>query len=215
MPKSLLVKEFYKSIQGESSYAGLPCSFIRLSGCPLRCRWCDTVYGFKGGETLSIDEILEKVEELDVPLVELTGGEPLAQDNAIDLLKSLCEKGYTVLLETSGSISIEKVPKKTHIIMDIKCPDSKMSEHNLFSNLDHLKPSDEIKFVVASKSDLSWAHMIIREYHLDKRFSVLISPAWGLVDPKDLVAWMLELKINARLNMQLHKYIWGPKAKSV
>lgn len=215
MSKSLLVKELYKSIQGESSYAGLPCVFIRLSGCPLRCRWCDTVYGFKGGDVLTIDEILEKVKSLDVPLVELTGGEPLAQDNAFDLLDRLCNSGYKVLLETSGSVDISQVHKNTHIIMDLKCPDSKMSEHNLFENLDHLKASDEIKFVVANKADLDWARMIIHEYHLDSRFSLLLSPAFGLVDPKDLVKWMLDYKINARLNLQLHKYIWSPKAKSV
>ncbi|MFK7823178.1 MAG: radical SAM protein [Oligoflexales bacterium] len=215
MQKSLLVKEFYKSIQGESSYSGLPCGFVRLSGCPLRCRWCDTVYGFKGGDTLSIDEILENVKAMNVPLVELTGGEPLAQENSIELLNRLCKEGYKVLLETSGSISIENVPDKTHIIMDLKCPDSQMSEHNLFSNLDYLKLTDEIKFVVASKSDLTWAHMMIHEYGLDKRFSILISPAWGLVKPQDLVEWMLEYNIPARLNLQIHKYIWGPKAKSV
>ena len=215
MSKSLLVKEFYKSIQGESSYAGIPCGFIRLSGCPLRCRWCDTVYGFKGGETLTIDEIIENVKEWDVPMVELTGGEPLAQENAYELLDRLCKEGYRVLLETSGSICIQKVPEQTHIIMDLKCPDSKMSEHNLFTNLDHLKPTDEIKFVVASRSDLDWTQMIVHEYKLDQRFQLLVLPAWGLVDPKNLVEWMLELKINARLNLQIHKYIWGPKAKSV
>ena len=215
MQKKLLVKEFYKSIQGESSYSGLPCGFIRLSGCPLRCKWCDTVYGFKGGDLLSIDEIIEEVRSMDVPLVELTGGEPLAQENSFELLNRLCNENFKVLLETSGSINIEKVHRKTHIIMDLKCPDSQMSEHNLFSNLDFLKPTDEIKFVVASKSDLDWTRMIIHEYGLEKRFPLLISPAWGLVKPNELVEWMLEYKINARLNLQIHKYIWGPKAKSV
>jgi 7-carboxy-7-deazaguanine synthase len=211
----LTVTEIYRSVQGESSYVGLPCTFIRLTGCPLRCRWCDTSYGFHGGQVRSLDQVLTEVGALDVKLVELTGGEPLAQDSAFGLIDRLIADGYQVLIETGGSVSIERVHKHAHIIMDIKCPDSAMSEHNLWSNLAHLKSSDEIKFVVASKADFDWAVSTITTHRLDERFQLLVSPAFGLVKPADLVQWLLESGVIMRLNLQLHKFIWHPRAKGV
>lgn len=211
----LQVVEIYKSVQGESSFAGLPCTFIRLSGCPLRCRWCDTVYGFKPGRDWTLEKILQEVRQLNVPLVELTGGEPLAQRQAIELLQSLVDEGFQVLIETSGALSIAEVPKGVTVVMDLKCPGSEMSDRNLWSNLKYLKPSDEIKFVVANRSDFDWAADIIRERNLSNLCQVLISPAWGLVKPADLVGWILESQVKARLNLQLHKYIWSPRKKGV
>jgi 7-carboxy-7-deazaguanine synthase len=211
----LVITELFKSIQGESSWAGRPCSFVRLTGCPLRCRWCDSVYTFKGGTTMSIADIMETIAGYGVPLVEVTGGEPLAQENCITLLQNLCEAGYTVLLETSGAMSIAEVPASTHIIMDIKCPDSKMADRNLWSNISHLKPKDEVKFVIASREDFDWACAIIKEHALTSRCAVLLSPAWGLVAPEVLAAWILEANVHCRLNLQLHKYLWGPRARGV
>lgn len=213
--KYLLVNEIYKSVQGESSFSGLPCVFVRLTGCPLRCSWCDTTYGFKGGSQKTITELVDEVLSYDTPCVELTGGEPLAQKNSQDLMALLVQKGKRVLLETSGSISVADVPKEVHIIMDLKCPDSKMSHKNKLENLSYLKSSDEIKFVIASKNDYIWARDIIKEHKLESRFQLLLSPSWGELDPKDLVEWFLEDKLNCRLNLQIHKYIWDPAKKGV
>jgi len=212
---SLFVTEIYKSVQGESSFAGLPCSFIRLSGCPLRCRWCDTSYSFKEGNALLIGEILKKIKELQVPLVEITGGEPLAQENCSQLIDELLANNYQVLLETGGSLPIQSLPPKTHIIMDLKCPGSGMADKNLFENISFIKPTDEIKFVVASKSDFLWSKEIIAKYNLTEKAQLLFSPAWGLVKPQDLVEWLLESSLPARLNLQQHKYIWSPRKKGV
>ncbi|MFW7378228.1 MAG: radical SAM protein [Oligoflexus sp.] len=211
----LTITEIYKSIQGESSYTGWPCAFIRLSGCPLRCRWCDTVYSFKEGQSLSIAEILAQIDDLQVPMVELTGGEPLAQAEAPYLMEQLLGKGYQVLLETGGSEPVETVPRGVHIIMDIKCPDSGMSERNRWENLDFLKTSDELKFVIASQADFRWASRLVREQKLSERFTCLFSPAFGLVAPQQLVEWILADHLPVRLNMQIHKYIWSPRAKGV
>lgn len=212
---SLTITEIYKSIQGESSYTGWPCVFIRLSGCPLRCRWCDTVYSFKEGPSLTIPEIIAQVDKMGVPLVELTGGEPLAQPAAIALMSQLLNKGYKVLLETGGSEPIEQVPQNVHIIMDIKCPGSGMVERNRWENLDYLKPTDELKFVIADEADFRWAANLLREQRLDERFNCLFSAAFGLVTPKQLVEWILAENLSVRLNLQIHKYIWSPRAKGV
>lgn len=212
---SLLVTEIFASVQGESSFAGFPCSFVRLSGCPLRCRWCDTSYGFKGGDHYSFTEILAKLKGFALPMVELTGGEPLAQTEAIAFLRALVQSGYHTLLETSGSESIARVPAEVHIVMDIKCPGSRMQAHNDFSNFQSLKASDDVKFVIASEEDFNWAVEVTKKYELENRFSLLFSPAWGLLEPKLLVEWMKRGKVRARLNLQLHKYIWGPRAKGV
>ncbi len=215
MVEDVVITEIYGSIQGESSYAGLPCTFVRLTGCPLRCKWCDTAYGFAGGNKMSVAEIMGKVKEIGISLVELTGGEPLAQAACNPLAKTLVEHGYKVLIETSGSEDVGGLPKEVHIIMDIKAPGSGMSEKNLWSNIDKLKSSDEIKFVLAHRDDFDWAVQKIKELNLDTRFNVLLGCAFGLLQPKDLVEWMLEAKINARLNLQQHKYIWHPRAKGV
>jgi len=212
---TLKVTEIYKSVQGESSYAGLPCTFIRMTGCPLRCRWCDTAYAFEGGEDASLETIMQKVKELGVHLVELTGGEPLAQKGSYELANHLSESGYKVLIETGGSEPIAGLHQNVHVIMDIKCPGSKMDGKNLWSNIELLKPTDEVKFVVASKEDFSWAVTVCEKYDLEKKCRLLFSPAFGLVQPKDLVEWLLESGANARLNLQQHKFIWHPRAKGV
>jgi 7-carboxy-7-deazaguanine synthase len=212
---SLIVTEIYASLQGESSYAGFPCTFVRLTGCPLRCRWCDTAYAFEGGEERSIDAIVDEVQRIGVSLVELTGGEPLAQAGTPQLIQRLIDLGHRVLIETGGSESIAALPPATHVIMDLKCPGSKMDGRNLWSNLDRLKPSDEIKFVVASRADYEWARDVIVRERLDRRFGVLMSCAFGLVQPKDLAAWMLEERLGWRMQLQQHKYIWHPRAKGV
>jgi 7-carboxy-7-deazaguanine synthase len=212
---SLIITEIYASVQGESSYAGIPCTFVRLTGCPLRCRWCDTAYGFSGGTEMDLDAILSRITELGLPLVELTGGEPLAQQNCALLAERLIAMGHRVLIETGGSEDVGVLPPKTHIIMDIKCPGSLMHERNLWANLDRLKPTDEIKMVVADRADFDWALKIILDHNLTSRFNVLLSPAFGLLQPKDLAEWMVSEKLNARLNLQQHKYIWHPRAKGV
>ncbi|MCX6108632.1 MAG: radical SAM protein [Proteobacteria bacterium] len=212
---TLRLTEIYASIQGESSFAGVPCTFIRLTGCPLRCRWCDTAYAFAGGEEWTVADIVTKVLALKVPLVELTGGEPLAQAAAPELIGLLQAEGLQVLIETSGAEDIAVLPAATHVIMDLKCPGSGMEERNLWRNLEHLKPSDEIKFVLAHRADYDWARAVIAREDLAERFHVLFSCAWGLLAPKDLAAWLVEDPVRCRMQLQQHKYIWGPRAKGV
>ncbi len=213
---SLVISEIYQSVQGEAAYAGWPCTFVRLTGCPLRCRWCDTVYGFKGGETLSFEQIKEKIREFGLPLVEFTGGEPLAQAGATELMREISEEGFKVMIETSGSESVENIDASVHIIMDLKCPGSGMVDRNLYENLKWLKSSDEIKFVIADRTDYEWARNLVRMERLDERFQILFSTAFGLLQPQKLVEWMLEDKLSrVRLNLQQHKYIWKPTAKGV
>lgn len=212
---SLKITEIYPSIQGESSFAGYPCTFIRLTGCPLRCRWCDTVYSFEGGEDVSIASVMERVAACKLPMVELTGGEPLAQPGCIDLAKALVAAGYKVLIETSGSYPVVDLPKEVHIVMDVKCPDSKMDHHNRLENFGELKSSDDVKFVLASRSDYDWANEFVETHRLADRFQVLYSCAFGLLAPKDLAEWMTEDVSVARLQLQQHKYIWHPRQKGV
>jgi len=214
MADPLMITEIYASIQGESSFAGLPCTFVRLTGCPLRCRWCDTAYSFEGGKAMTFDEVLADVARQKIQLVELTGGEPLAQKGCTTLAHQLVEAGYKVLIETGGSEDVAPLDSRVHIIMDIKCPGSGMHERNLWSNLDALKPSDEIKFVLADRADYDWALDIIKNRNLE-RFKLLFSPAFGLLQPKTLAEWMVTDKVQARLNLQQHKYIWHPRAKGV
>lgn len=215
MTDSVIITEIYASIQGESSYAGIPCTFVRLTGCPLRCRWCDTAYGFTGGQEMTLSEILGKVKDLGIPLVELTGGEPLAQKNCAPLAKMLADNGHKVLIETGGSEDISPLDPRVHIIMDIKCPGSQMHEKNHWENLKHLKPTDEIKMVLADRADFEWALAKIKEHDLTSRFKVLLSVAFGLLKPKDLAEWIVAEKLDVRLNLQQHKYIWHPTAKGV
>lgn len=220
MTESLRVTEIYHSIQGESTWAGLPCTFVRLTGCPLRCVWCDTEYAFHGGEKLSLDEIIERVEDIGTPLVELTGGEPLAQRPTLILLTRLLDRGFTVLLETSGAIDVAPVDVRAHKIMDLKCPGSGEVEKNLWSNLGHLTGNDEIKFVIADRGDYEWAVARIREHALDDAVrrdrlrAILLSPVWG-IDLPELAEWALADKLPVRLQVQLHKIIWGPDKPGV
>jgi 7-carboxy-7-deazaguanine synthase len=213
---SLVISEIYQSVQGEAAYAGWPCTFVRLTGCPLRCRWCDTVYGFKGGQDTSFAAVKEQIKAFGVPLVEITGGEPLAQEACIPFMKELVDEGYKVMIETSGSESVEHLDPAIHIIMDLKCPGSGMEARNHYANLQFLKASDEIKFVIANREDYEWARNLVRMEQLDARFNILFSTAFGLLQPQLLVEWMLEDKLHrVRLNLQQHKYIWKPTAKGV
>lgn len=211
----LRVIEVYASVQGESRYAGVPCVFVRLAGCNLRCTWCDSTYTFIGGEHRSIDEVVEQASAFGIEVVEVTGGEPLVHQQAIPLMERLVARGHTVLLETSGSRSVEHVPAEVHVIMDLKPPDSGEEGANLLANLDFLKPSDAIKFVIASRRDYEWTRELARAHDLERRFELLLSPAWGQVDPAELVAWMLDDGLKARFNLQLHKVVWDPAAKGV
>jgi 7-carboxy-7-deazaguanine synthase len=211
----LLVHEIYQSIQGESTFAGLPCVFVRLTACMARCVWCDTPHAFKEGRLLPYESVLEKVLAFGCPLVELTGGEPLLQPEALPLMATLADRGCTVLVETSGLVSVEGIDPRVHIIMDLKCPDSGECENNLWSNLAHLKPSDQIKFVIASRRDFDWTVEVIRQHSLDRSFVVLLSAVFDRVRPIDLAGWLLESQLHVRLQLQFHKYIWGPDARGV
>ena len=211
----LRVTEIYPSVQGESTHAGKPCVFVRLTGCNLRCTWCDSEYTFTGGQMRALDEVVAEAHAHGIHTVEVTGGEPLLQRNAPTLMQRLLDLGHEVLLETSGSVSTERVPEGVHVILDLKAPDSGEVEANLWSNLDRLRPTDEIKIVLASRRDYEWARDVLRERALAERCPVLLSPAWGLLDPADLVEWMLADGLPARLNLQLHKTIWGADAQSV
>ncbi|MCB9759950.1 MAG: radical SAM protein [Alphaproteobacteria bacterium] len=212
----LRVTEVYASIQGESTWVGLPCTFVRLTGCNLRCTWCDSVFTFTGGEHRSIDDVLDEVDRVGVSLVEVTGGEPLAQRQAIPLLQRLVDRGYTVLLETSGSIDIRPVPDAVHVIMDLKPPGSGEADKNLLSNIEALQPNDEVKFVLADRRDFDWAADLIRRYDLRSRCrEVLLSPVWGSLEPAALVDWALAERLPARVQVQVHKVIWPPDARGV
>jgi 7-carboxy-7-deazaguanine synthase len=213
---TLTLTEIYTSIQGESTHAGRPCVFVRLSGCPLRCKWCDTVYSFKEGEIWSFEKLRNWLSDSGVKLVEFTGGEPLAQIECKNFINKLVDDGYEVLIETSGSEPIGGLHPDVAVIMDIKCPDSGMSDRNLYENIPLLNNKDEIKFVVASRKDFDWAVNLIRERKLeDGPATLLFSVAFGLVKEEQLVDWLLESKVNARLNVQIHKYIWSPRKKGV
>ena len=202
------INEIYLSVQGESTHTGLPCIFIRLTGCNLRCSWCDTAYAFHEGKNMSIDEILQKVENFGIHLVEITGGEPLMQDNVYTLMKRLIEKGYKVMLETGGSISLERVPKDVIKIMDLKCPGSGEQEKNNLDNLKLLAPHDEVKFVILDKKDYEWSRDIIKRYKINETAQILLSPVFDKLELKEIVKWILEDRLPVRLQTQLHKIIW-------
>jgi 7-carboxy-7-deazaguanine synthase len=214
-PGRLLIHEIYRSIQGESTFAGLPCVFVRTTVCGQRCVWCDTPHAFAEGEEIALEEVIGRVKSYGCPLVEVTGGEPLLQTEVHPLMSALTEAGMTVLLETGGAEDVSKVDRRVHIIMDLKCPDSGECERNRFENLEHLKPTDQIKFVIASRRDLDWTVQTIRRHHLDERFTVLLSPAFDRVRLADLAAWLLDSGLNVRMQLQMHKYIWDPKARGV
>ncbi|MGE4613592.1 MAG: radical SAM protein [Planctomycetota bacterium] len=208
---TLRVIEIYASIQGESTRAGLPCTFVRLAGCPLRCRWCDTVYSFSGGEPMTIDEITDEIDGHGIGLIELTGGEPLAQPGAPELLRVLCDRYSQVLLETSGSFPIEELDPRVGVIMDMKAPGSGEESRNLWQNLEHLKAGDELKIVISDRTDYDWAREVVEKHRPE--VPVLFSPVFGELEPSQLSEWMLADRLAVRMQLQQHKYIWDPEAR--
>ena len=213
----LRVTEIFRSIQGESTHAGRPCAFVRLTGCPMRCVWCDSEYTFSGGEHFTVDDIMSQVRGLNCNLVEVTGGEPLAQREAFVLIERLCAEGFEVLIETGGFVSTEAVDPLASIILDVKCPASGEAERNHWPNLERLRADkDEVKFVIMNFDDWKYALEIIERYDLDHRArAVLISPAWDTVDLKEMAEWISASGLNVRMQLQLHKYIWGPEVHGV
>ncbi|NOT48504.1 MAG: radical SAM protein [Acidobacteria bacterium] len=212
----LRVTEIFLSIQGESSHAGRPCSFVRLTGCPMRCVWCDSEYTFTGGERISFEDLFSKLEAFDCPLVEVTGGEPLAQKNVFPFIVELCDRGYEVLIETGGYVSTEGVDARAKIILDVKCPASGEAERNYWPNLERLRPNiDEVKFVVADINDFDFAKEIISRYELENRANeILISPVFGN-DMRDLAEAVSQSGLRMRFNLQMHKFIWGANTRGV
>ena len=217
----LRITEIFHSIQGESTWAGVPCTFVRLTGCPLRCSWCDTEYAFHGGSRMTFDEILQEVASHSARVVEVTGGEPLAHPGAFDLTRRLLDEGYTVLVETSGAFDVSPLDPRVHKIMDLKCPGSGESHRNLWANLEHLTERDEVKFVVKDREDYEWARQAIAEHGLAHRVldgtlrAVLMSPVWGDIDLEPLARWILEDGLPVRFQVQVHKLIWGADATGV
>jgi 7-carboxy-7-deazaguanine synthase len=211
------ITEIFYSIQGESSYTGLPCIFVRLTWCNLRCTWCDSEYTFTGGTEMSLDEVMEKVRGYPCRLIEVTGGEPLVQKReCCELVRRLCDEGYTVLIETGGSLDSSVLDRRAIKVLDVKCPGSGESDRNFWANLERLNRCDEIKFVIKDRNDFDFALEIIKKYHLNEREpEVLFSPVWGEVDLTDLAQWLLQSGIRGRLQLQLHKYIWGADARGV
>ena len=207
--QKLKVNEIFYSIQGESSYAGLPTIFIRLTGCPMRCGYCDTAYAFKDGDNFTIDHILEIISEYKTKNVTVTGGEPLAQKECWTLLNCLCEEEYTVSLETGGAISISEIDQRVKIILDIKTPGSGEEKNNFWDNLELIKPKDEIKFVITDLKDYVWAKEVLIREKLNEKALILFSPVYGDIDPKDLAEWILKDQLPVRYQIQLHKIIWG------
>jgi len=213
----LRITEIFRSIQGESTHAGRPCTFVRLTGCPMRCVWCDSEYTFTGGEHIPLEEVMRQVRAFGCPLVEVTGGEPLAQKSAFELISTLCDEGYEVLIETGGYVSTENVDPRAKIILDIKCPASGEQHRNEWSNLNRLRADkDEVKFVIADLGDWEYAKTVIDKYDLTRcTNAILISPAWGHVDLKELAEVVASSGLPVRMQLQLHKYIWGPDVHGV
>ncbi len=213
---TLVIHEIYASIQGESTFAGLPCTFVRTTGCNLRCVWCDTPQAFHGGTRMKRGDVLARALALDTPLVELTGGEPLLQPGVLPLMRELCDAGKTVLVETSGEADVAGVDARVHKVMDLKCPGSGESHRNRWSNLEHLGPGDEVKFVLADRADYEWMRGVVRERRLAERTpNLLASTVFGKLATRDLVAWVLEDKLGVRVQLQMHKYVWPPEQTGV
>jgi 7-carboxy-7-deazaguanine synthase len=212
---TMRVTEIFHSIQGESSFAGQPCVFVRLTGCPLRCTWCDTEYAFYGGNEHSIEGVLAKVESYGCRLVEITGGEPLAQADVFPMITRLCDRGYDVLIETSGAVDTSPVDPRTHLILDVKCPGSGMSDRMHWPNVARLTGKDEAKFVLADRTDYEWARHILAQHELASRCTVLMSPVFGSLEPRQLAEWVLADRLPVRLQLQLHKLIWTPDMRGV
>lgn len=202
------VCEIFASIQGESSFSGFPCVFVRLTGCNLSCSYCDTTYAYEEGSDVALSEIQDRVKSFGIRLIEITGGEPLLQLETYPLMESLLDDGYSVLLETNGSISVEAVDKRVHIVLDIKTPSSNMSEKMDMKNLRYISKKDDIKFVLSNREDYDWARDIIKRYKITKKSNVLLSPVFGVLDPALLSSWILEDRLHVRFNLQLHKYIF-------
>ncbi|MFC1555000.1 radical SAM protein [candidate division KSB1 bacterium] len=209
------INEIFVSIQGESTYSGLPFLFIRAAGCDLRCTYCDTQYAYYDGKEISLDSLVGIAEKSGVDHVEITGGEPLLQNETGKLVSTLLDKGFIVLVETSGSEDISNIDKRAIIIMDVKCPSSGMSDKFLINNINHIKENDEIKFVLSDRDDYNWAVKFINENKLETKANILFSPVFGKLKPADLAKWMTDDKKNYRLNLQLHKYIWDPDKRGV
>jgi len=209
---TLVVTEIFRSLQGESSFAGLPCTFVRLTGCALRCAWCDSAYAFTGGTERTVDDVVSEVARLGVPLVEITGGEPLEQEGFFSLAEALCDRGYAVLVETGGHVPVGRVDPRVIKILDVKCPGSGMESRNDLDNLARLGPRDEVKFVVTDREDFLWAEAFVRKHALDEKHTVLISPVFeggaSALAPR-VAEWVRDSKRKLRLNLQVHKLLWG------
>jgi len=209
------INEIFYSIQGESTKAGLPCIFIRFTYCNLRCSYCDTEYAFLEGNDYSIADLMAEIKKYNCNLVEVTGGEPLMQEESLSLMKILCDSGYEVLLETSGSLPVNNVDSRVKIIMDVKTPSSKMEKNNFYDNFMYLKPTDELKFVVSSEDDYNCSKKLIADYSLDGKYEILFSPVFGNIEPIKLAEWILKDGLKVRMQLQLHKYIWDPRKRGV
>jgi 7-carboxy-7-deazaguanine synthase len=214
--KTLTVNEIYHSIQGESTWAGQPCVFVRLTFCDLRCTYCDTEYAFYEGRKQTLDQIIARVEEFNCPLVEITGGEPLLQKNVLPLMDRLCDLDHTVLLETSGAHDISPVDRRVHRIMDLKTPGSGEVDKNRWGNVDNLSGRDEVKFVIGSREDYEWSREKVRQFQLPARCrAVLFSPIFGRIDPRQIVDWILADRLQVRFQLQMHKFIWAPTERGI
>lgn len=213
--RRLLVHEIFYSLQGESTFAGRPCVLVRLTGCQMRCVWCDTEYAFYEGRWRALEDVLAEVASHGCPLVEVTGGEPLLQPGAVPLLAALCDAGYEVLLETGGGLDIAPVDRRVRRIVDVKCPGSGEAENNRWQNLEHLTSRDELKFVIADRRDYEWARGVVRERGLEAICPVHFSPVWSSCAPAELAAWILEDHLPVRLQLQLHKLLWGAETRGV
>jgi 7-carboxy-7-deazaguanine synthase len=207
--RQLRISEIFHSLQGETSRVGLPTVFVRLTGCPMRCTYCDTTYAFSGGENMSLGRILEQVSQYGAHYVTVTGGEPLAQKNCLLLLQALCDAGYAVSLETGGALDVSEVDARVMKVLDIKTPGSGEAEKNLWDNLAHLNPHDEIKFVLCDEADYRWATQVIKEHALAEKCAVLFAPVHGELPPADLAEWILRDQLPVRMQVQLHKLLWG------
>jgi len=214
-PGTVVIHEIYRSLQGESTFAGLPCVFVRLTACHLRCVYCDTPHAFNQGEAMRVGDVVARTLALGDDLVEITGGEPLLQPEVHPLMSRLADAGKTVLLETSGALETSAVDPRVRVILDLKTPGSGEGEANVWSNLERLKPTDEVKFVLCDRADFDWAVKVVREHRLTELCPVLFSPAFGQVNPTDLAAWILESRLPIRLQLQQHKILWDPKARGV
>ena len=213
---NLVVNEIFYSVQGESTHAGRPCAFVRLTACNLRCNYCDTEYAFYEGRRMTLAQVMDQVEGYRCPLVEITGGEPLLQEGVYGLCAALLDAGKQVLIETSGAIDVSRLDPRVIKIMDLKCPGSGEAGRNLWSNLRHLSPRDEVKFVISDRADYEWTRAVIAEHALERRVNaVLLSPVFGRMDAASLAAWILEDGLPARLQLQMHKHIWSPNARGV